>query len=200
MLTIGKLGRTRGRLEYYDAQVAAGVEDYYAGRGESPGRWRGSGARALGLAERGPVKRHEFMALMGGRNPADGEVLRRVAARSTVSGFDLTFSAPRSVSVLYTVGDERVAGELLAAHEHAVDAALAYLEREACFTRRGRDGVERLRGEGSIPASYRHRMSRAGDPQLHTHVVVANMTRADGRHTALDGRTLYEHKSAGGAV
>src|SRR5579862_1376817 len=77
MLTIGKLGRTRGRLEYYDAQVAAGVEDYYAGRGESPGRWRGSGARALGLAERGPVKRHEFMALMGGRNPADGEVLRR---------------------------------------------------------------------------------------------------------------------------
>jgi conjugative relaxase-like TrwC/TraI family protein len=57
-----------------------------------------------------------------------------------------------------------------------------------------------VRGEGFVAASYRHRMSRAGDPQLHTHVIVANMTRADGRHTALDARALYEHKSAGGAV
>ena len=52
VLTIGKLGTSRGRLEYYDAQVAAGVEDYYAGRGESPGRWRGASARALGLTQR----------------------------------------------------------------------------------------------------------------------------------------------------
>src|SRR5271156_6372711 len=134
MLTIGKLGRTRGRLEYYDAQVAAGVEDYYAGRGESPGRWRGAGARNLDLRTLGTVKRHEFMRLMG--------------ARSTVAGFDLTFSAPKSVSVLFAIGDDHTAGELLAAHEQAVDTALSYLEREACATRRGRDGIERLRGEG----------------------------------------------------
>jgi conjugative relaxase-like TrwC/TraI family protein len=200
VLTIGKLGTSRGRLEYYDAQVAAGVEDYYTGRGESPGRWRGSGARALGLTRRERVRRCEFMALMGGRSPGDGAVLRSVGARSTVSGFDLTFSAPKSVSLLFAVCDDRVAGELLASHEEAVDAALGYLEREACFTRRGRDGVERLNGEGFVAASYRHRMSRAGDPQLHTHVVVANVTRAEGRYTALDGRGLYEHKSAGGAV
>jgi conjugative relaxase-like TrwC/TraI family protein len=57
-----------------------------------------------------------------------------------------------------------------------------------------------VHGDGFIAASYRHRMSRAGDPQLHTHVVVANMTRADGRYTALDARSIYEHKSAAGAV
>jgi conjugative relaxase-like TrwC/TraI family protein len=200
MLTIGKLGTSRGRLEYYDSQVAAGLEDYYAGRGESPGRWRGTGARALGLMGRGRVQRSEFLALMRGNNPSDGSVLRLMGARSTVSGFDLTFSAPKSVSVLFAIDDEHVAAELLCSHERAVDVALGYLEREARWTRRGRDGVDRVRGEGFVAASYRHRMSRAGDPQLHTHVVVANLTQADGRYTALDGRSIYEHKSAAGAV
>jgi conjugative relaxase-like TrwC/TraI family protein len=88
----------------------------------------------------------------------------------------------------------------VASHERAVGVAPVYLEREACWTRRSRDGLEPLRGEGFIAASYRHRMSRAGDPQLHAHVVVGNMTSADGRHTAPDARALYEHKSAAGAV
>ncbi|MGH2869435.1 MAG: MobF family relaxase, partial [Solirubrobacteraceae bacterium] len=104
------------------------------------------------------------------------------------------------MSVLFAVADEDMSGALSDAHERAVDAALAYLEREACFTRRGRDGVERLAGEGFVAASYRHRMSRAGDPQLHTHVVVANMTRAEGRYTSLDAHAIYEHKSAAGAL
>jgi hypothetical protein len=86
------------------------------------------------------------------------------------------------------------------AHERAVASAVSYLEREACRTRRGRGGMERVSGEGFVAAAYRRRLSRAGDPQLHTHVVVANLTRADGRFTALDAHTLYEHKSASGAV
>ncbi|MGH3610736.1 MAG: MobF family relaxase, partial [Pseudonocardiaceae bacterium] len=199
-MTIGKLGTSAAQLEYFDAQVAAGVEDYYAGRGESPGRWRGSGTTALGLAAGGRVRRNGFLALMRGLSPVDGAVLRVMGARCTVAGLDLTFSAPKSVSVLFAVADEDVSGALLDAHERAVDAALSYLEREACFTRRGRDGVQRLRGEGFVAASYRHRMSRAGDPQLHTHVVVANLTRAEGRYTALDGHAIYEHKSAAGAL
>jgi conjugative relaxase-like TrwC/TraI family protein len=200
MLTIGKLGATRGRLDYYEAQVAAGGEDYYAGRGESPGRWRGSGARNLGLILGARVERKQFVDLMRGRSPVDGAELRPMGKRSTVAGLDLTFSAPKSVSVLFAVADEETSHALLSAHERAVDAALSYLEREACVTRRGRDGAERLRGDGFVAASYRHRMSRAGDPQLHTHVVVGNLTRAQGRYTALDARSLYEHKSAGGAV
>jgi hypothetical protein len=78
-------------------------------------------------------------------------------------------------------------------------AALGYLEREAGEVRRGRDGVDRLPGGGFVAAAFRHRTSRAGDPQLHTHVLVANMTRgADGRWSALDGRQLYlQAKTAG---
>ena len=83
VLTIGKLGTTRGRLEYYDAQVAAGAEDYYAGRGESTGRWRGAGVRAVNLVPGGRVSRSEFLALMRGEHPADGSVLRVMSARAS---------------------------------------------------------------------------------------------------------------------
>jgi conjugative relaxase-like TrwC/TraI family protein len=120
--------------------------------------------------------------------------------RSKVAAIDLTFSAPKSVSVLSAVVGGGVSEALVDAHERAVAAAVAYLEREACWTRRGHGGVERLRGEGFVAAAYRHRLSRAGDPQLHTHVVVANLTREAGRFTALDARSLFEHKSAAGAV
>jgi hypothetical protein len=75
-----------------------------------------------------------------------------------------------------------------------------YIEQEACFTRRGHNGVERIHGDGFLAAAYRHRLSRAGDPQLHTHVVIANMTRAEDRWTSLEAHGLYEHKSTGGAV
>ena len=200
MLTIGKLGASWKQLAYYEQQVAGGAEDYYSGRGEAPGRWRGRGIEALGMTAAPKVERDAFMALMHGRHPGDGSVLRRMGACSTVAALDLTFSAPKSVSVLFAVADEKVSSALLAAHETAVDAALAYLEREACFTRRGHAGRVCARGEGFLAASYRHRMSRAGDPQLHTHVVVANLTAADGRNTALDAHVIYEHKSAAGAL
>ncbi len=72
------------------------------------------------------------------------------------------------------------------------------MERQACLTRRGTGGRERLVGEGFVAAAFRHRTSRAGDPQLHTHVVVANLTRADGRFTTLDARALYHHAKTGG--
>lgn len=200
MLTIGKLGASRKQLEYYEEQVAAGIEDYYSGRGEAPGGWRGSGIEALGLTRGGEVDRSAFMALMHGRHTCDGTILRPMGKCSTVAALDLTFSAPKSVSVLLAIGDDGLSAALLEAHERAVDAALAYLEREACWTRRGHRDNERVRGEGFIAASYRHRMSRAGDPQLHTHLVVANMTSAVGRYTALDAHSLYEHKSAAGAL
>jgi conjugative relaxase-like TrwC/TraI family protein len=200
VLSIGKLGASAGQLEYYERQVAAGAEEYYAGRGEMPGVWVGAGSAALGLAEGGRVSRDGFMALMGGAHPVDGSVLRRMNECSKVAAIDLTFSAPKSVSVLSAVAGGGVSGALVDAHERAVAAALAYLEREACWTRRGHGGAERVRGEGFVAAAYRHRLSRAGDPQLHTHVVVANLTRADGRFTALNARALFEHKSAAGAV
>lgn len=200
VLSIGKLGASRKQLVYYEQQVAAAIEDYYAGRGEAPGRWRGRGLGELGVAAGGRVEREAFMALMHGRHPVSGEVLRRMGTCSTVAAIDLTFSAPKSVSVLMAIGDDDLASTLVAAHERAVGEALGYLEREACFTRRGHAGTVHVRGEGFIAASYRHRLSRAGDPQLHTHVVVANLTLAEDRYTTLDAHALYEHKNAAGAV
>ena len=195
VLSIGKLTVEQSR--YYERQVAQGRDDYYSGRGESPGRWTGRGGEALGLV--GVVDGEGFMALMEGRDPGTGERLRRVGGRSKVAAFDLTFSAPKSVSVLFAVGDRVLGGALVDAHEAAVAAALGYLEREACRVRRGRGGARREAGEGFVAAAYRHRMSRAEDPQLHTHVVAANMARGeDGRWTALDGTPIYRHARAAG--
>jgi conjugative relaxase-like TrwC/TraI family protein len=198
VLTIGKLGASPDQLAYYEQQVADGLEDYFSGRGEAPGRWMGRGAGAVGAA--GRVDREAFMRAMEGCDPRSGERLKPEHGRTKVAAFDLTFSAPKSVSVLFAIADDTVSAAFLAAHEKAVAEAVAYVEREACFTRRGRNGVVRVRGDGFLAAAYCHRLSRAGDPQLHTHVVVANMTRADGRWTSLEAHGLYEHKSAGGAV
>jgi conjugative relaxase-like TrwC/TraI family protein len=195
VLSIGKLTVEQSR--YYERQVAQGRDDYYAGRGESPGRWTGRGSKVLNVA--GDVNKAAFAALMEGRHPGTGERLKRVGGRSKVAAFDLTFSAPKSVSVLFAVGDRGLSRALVDAHEEAVDAAVDYLEREACRVRRGRRGVRREVGEGFVSARYRHRMSRAEDPQLHTHVVTANMARgADGRWTALDATPIYRHARAAG--
>jgi conjugative relaxase-like TrwC/TraI family protein len=195
VLSIGKLTVEQSR--YYERQVAHGRDDYYSGRGESPGRWTGAGAETLRLG--GRVDDDGFMALMDGCDPGTGDRLKRVGGRSKVAAFDLTFSAPKSVSVLFAIGEPALAGALVEAHESAVDAAVRYLEREACRVRRGHGGVCQETGDGFVAAAYRHRMSRAEDPQLHTHVVAANMARgADGRWTALDATPIYRHAKAAG--
>ena len=83
---------------------------------------------------------------------------------------------------------------MIAAHEHSVKAALGYLQREACWTRRGAGGHEFVPGNGFLAAAYRHRSSRAGDPQLHTHVPIANATRGpDGRWARRYHPSIYDH-------
>lgn len=185
-----------GREEYYLSQVASGVEDYYLGSGEAAGVWMGAGVGALGLG--GEVDGDDLRAVLAGVAPSGGALAR--PGRRT-PGFDLTFSAPKSVSILNALGDATVAAAVLAGHDEAVRQAMGYLERHACFTRRGAGGTNVIGGEGFLAAAFRHRTSRAGDPQLHTHVLVPNLVRGvDGRWSALDGRFLYAHlKTAGRA-
>src|SRR5262249_23599594 len=113
---------------------------------------------------------------------------------SPVAGFDLTFSAPKSVSLLHALGDEDTRRAVNEAHLSAWQAALAYLEQEACVVRRGPQGVIREHGQGFVAAAYQHRTSRAQDPHLHTHVIVANMARtpSDGEWRALDGEAILK--------
>jgi conjugative relaxase-like TrwC/TraI family protein len=111
-----------------------------------------------------------------------------------VAGFDLVFSTPKSVSLLHALGNEETRAAIAEAHRSAWQAALTYLEEEACVTRRGKDGFLREHGGGFVAAAYQHRTSRAQDPHLHTHVIVANMTQSpsDGEWRALDGEAILK--------
>jgi conjugative relaxase-like TrwC/TraI family protein len=192
MLSIGKLGT--GQERYYLEKVAEAAEDYYSGEGEVAGQWMGDGVAELGLS--GEVGADRLTAMLTGRNPADGSPLglRAVGGRGPVPGFDLTFSAPKSVSLLWGLGGPVAGVEVNAAHRAAVDAALDYLQQEACWTRRGAGGAEFVKGSGYLAAAFEHRSSRNGDPQLHTHVLVANATKGpDGRWTRLYHPAIYEH-------
>jgi conjugative relaxase-like TrwC/TraI family protein len=195
VLSIGKLGR--GAESYYLDAVATGVEDYYVHSGEAPGRWIGTAAQQLRLS--GRVSAEDLRAVLDGRDPATRRSLITARRPDRLPGLDLTFSAPKSVSLLFALSDEKMSLAIRRAHDAAVAQALGYLEREASEVRRGKDGIDRLPGHGFVGAAFRHRTSRAGDPQLHTHVLVANMTCGrDGKWSALDGRQLYfQAKTAG---
>ena len=190
MLSIGKLAA--GSEGYYLASVARGAEDYYLHAGEAPGRWVGVGAGELGLASE--VAAEDLHAVLGGVD-LNGTVL----ARRKVPGWDLTFSAPKSVSILHALGGADVAGEVRDAHEAAVEAALDYVSRTAAYGRRGHAGAVEVQAPGLVAAAFRHRTSRAGDPQLHTHVLVSNMALgADGRWGALVSPRVYAHAKTAG--
>lgn len=185
-----------GHESYYLREVAQGAEEYYTERGEVPGRWLGSAAGRLGLA--GEVDAVDLRTLLRGVDPSTGEQIARNNRK--VAALDLTLSAPKSVSLLWAFGDAETAGAVIAAHDCAVDAALEYLEREAIRARRGKAGVEVIDGDGLIAAAFRHRTSRLGDPQLHTHVLAANATRCpdDGVWRALHGKVLFWHARTAG--
>ena len=195
VLSVHRLGA--GAEGYYLAQVVAGVEDYYAGAGEAPGEWLAASG-LLGLD--GRVDPDDLRAVLLGVDPASGARLHHGTGRS-VPGWDLTFRAPKSVSVLWGLSDPTISDVVVAAHEAAIDAGLRYVDDQAGFTRTGRGGVHRVHGDGLIAAGFRHRTSRDGDPHLHTHVLVANSVgTSDGRWRTLDGRGLLVHMKTAGYI
>ncbi|MEO6790479.1 MAG: MobF family relaxase [Ornithinibacter sp.] len=277
-MTLHKLSAGSG-YEYLTRQVAAmdstekggvALADYYSAKGESPGRWVGSGlvgvdglevgdvvtaeqmrylfgsgldpltGATLGAAyrvygregvagfnaevDRRLAERHgakglvepatwlaqsaavrsavarEFFIKERGRAPRDARELAGAVARysrprqSAVAGFDLTFSPVKSVSALWAVAPGEVARAIEAAHDAAVGDALAFIEREVLFTREGKDGARQVETRGLVAAAFTHRDSRAGDPDLHTHVAVANKVQTvEGRWLAIYGRVLHQH-------
>jgi conjugative relaxase-like TrwC/TraI family protein len=139
------------------------------------------------------------MVLVGYSPQGERLAARQVDPARRVAALDLTFSAPKSVSLLYALGDEDVAKKVRDLHHHAVADALDYLERRALRERRGAGGAERIRTEGMVAASFLHRTSRAGDPQLHSHVLVANVALGeDGKWSAPYARLLYHHARTAG--
>ena len=194
-------------------------EDYYLRGGTATGRWQGSGAEELGLE--GPVSAEGLVRLFDGQHPGTGEQLGRRLRKDGVAAWDLTFSADKSVSLLWAFGDAETRRHVVESFEEATVAALSYLESVASSTRGAarrpvtngdgnpvldEDGTPRLRVEtwpirttGYVGAWFTEFTSRADDPQLHTHVVVGNRVKGDdGVWRTLDGRLLYRHKLAAG--
>jgi conjugative relaxase-like TrwC/TraI family protein len=171
------------------AYYVDGPGGYYLDGDEPPGQWLGRGAEALGLA--GEVDDDHFLALMDGRDPIDGVLLGTSHHERTVRGFDVTCSAPKSVSVLFAIGDQRVRNEVLDAHDAAVAAAFGWIEEHAHCRYRVDGEIWTVDADGLIAAAFRQHTSRAHDPQVHTHLVIVNRVMApDGRWLALDARTL----------
>ncbi len=135
---------------YYAREVAVGFDDYYGGHGEEPGWWMGQGAAAAGVD--GRVEVEQLARLFGqGCHPATGEALGRGWDHhdtDVVAGYSVSLSAPKSVSLLWGLGDRRLSQEVRAAHDAAVAATVAYLESHAAFSRSGKGGVFRSTATG----------------------------------------------------
>ena len=281
-MTLQKLSAGSG-YEYLTRQVAAGddteigrrgLEDYYATKGESPGRWTGSGlvgidglgsgdrvtsehmrnlfgagrhplrGVALGAAYRvydsdgggfnaevarrldahadgstEPAKRlaqiaaarsevaREYFVHEQGREPRDARELASAVTRysrpqrTAVAGYDLTFSPVKSVSTLWAIAPPEISQAVAEAHDAAVQDALAFLERQVLYTREGKDGARQVETRGLIAAAFTHRDSRDGDPDLHTHVAVANKVQTvEGKWLSIYGRVLHQHVVAASEV
>lgn len=186
----------RGAAGYYEREYKRG--DYYT-RGTdaavSPGRWYGLGAADLGL--RGDVQQDDFVAVLEGRAPTGEQLVEaQLATGHRRAGWDFTCSADRTVSIAALVfQDER----LVEAHAAAVVRALG--ELETFVQTRARGGSEVLTTGRMVAATFRHESSRDLDPQLHTHVVVLNLTRRDdGQWRALYERPLFQAQRFATAV
>jgi conjugative relaxase-like TrwC/TraI family protein len=189
--SVGALTSARQAASYYEA------DDYYAEGGLAPSEWAGAGADDLGLSD--DVDRDAFRALLDGQvdgrqlgTPCDGKIEHR-------PGWDVTLSAPKSVSVMAQVAGDR---RLIGAHGKAVKAALTHIESQMAATRVREDGaISRVATDKLVIASFQHGTSRAQDPQLHSHNVILNMTKgADGVWRSLEPRAIYQLQKQIGAI
>ncbi|MGZ1491254.1 MobF family relaxase [Brevibacterium sediminis] len=210
-------------INYYLEHAATGdgqshdLTAYYTETKAPPGTWLGSGldgltglhhgqvvteaqARSIYERQEDPVTKQPIgRPLMKTQTAPDGAVTPagRPAKkeRDGVAGFDLTFSPPKSVSALWALAGPELQGRLHAAHCQALEETLVWVESNVVQSRAGHGGVAHVAVGGVIASAFDHWDSRAGDPQLHTHLVIANRVRrtSDGQWVTLDSYTLHRH-------
>lgn len=226
MLTISRL--SRWSANYYNdtanqAQAAAmdrqaaggGLGEYYSEKDTRVPTWVVAGDKAVvgeltgldGAALQGGFADTRVAARWLDDGIAPNGACGRAFGKASVHGFDLTFAAPKSVSLvraLRAMGDDVMEKKILAAHQRAVEAALTYLHEHAGYTRvhnriTGEKDLQRL--PGLVGIAYQHETSRCGDPHLHTHLLVPNrQARADGTLVSIDSKSLYHEAKAAGVI
>lgn len=212
VLSIGKV--TAANAGYWEDAVAKGREDYYSGAGEAPGQWVGR-ADLLSRDAGTTATAVDSALLLSALSAPDGTVLGRkvtdrvkTAADGTkqslkaVNAHDLTFSAPKGVSTLWAVGDPDLQAAVEDSHNEAIAVTLGWIDRHVIFTRSGAGGVNVEDTDGLVGIQYQHRTSRSLDPQLHGHVIVANIARTsvDGVWRRLDGRAIFASAKPAGMI
>ena len=211
MISIGKLTSVEQAVRYLREAIAHKQLEYYTARGESPGRWNGAGAQALGL--RGEVIDTDFAAVLAGTHPRTGEDLGKHWRTQSVVAFDVAVSAPKDVSILYALGDERTRSTILRIHGAGVLAAADYLQANAGWARQFNAETRTTKAVRAklVMPEFVHRTARpvtdpttgrvTVNPQLHTHVTVPTwVQRPDGSWSQLYSEALYQHAATAGAI
>ncbi|WP_367144464.1 MobF family relaxase [Pantoea stewartii] len=193
MMTVAPVASAADAASYYSSK------DNYYFLDDLESQWLGEGARELGLE--GPVDLQTFTDVLHGKLPNGTELGKEVqGAHVHRPGHDLTFSAPKSISMLILAGGDK---RLLEAHHEAVKEALGVIEN-LISVRNTRDGITRIEPTGKMVAAlFTHDTSRNLDPQIHTHAVVVNATEHEGKWKALSTdyihgtgfiETIYKHQ------
>lgn len=192
MMSFKSISNNSQAAQYYENLAA---EDYYKMGSEPAGYWIGQLQSAMHL--KGEVQVGELGKMLRGYHPTTGETLASNAGPDHKGGWDMTFSAPKSVSIAWALANDETRFAIQNAQKKAVEAGLEFLEKHAFCSRDRNEKANSI--HQIIAAAYEHSTSRSQDPQLHTHVLVANLGfRTDGSVCSLDFDSRW--KLATGAV
>jgi len=199
MHSIASVRSAGGAAKYFTNDDLVSGEYYTTEQAGEVSQWGGEGVKDSPIAPGTPVTREAFEKVLNGETP-NGQQLRQFEGRRP--GIDMTFSAPKSVSLMaYIAGDKRILGPE-GAHLKAVQKTMAWVEKNLAETRKDIDGKKVPVQTGNLVyALFQHDTSRARDPQAHIHAVVANMTRmADGTWQALHNDRIWQSNSVIGTI
>lgn len=180
------------------SQLQDYAEENYTTKSQtiSNSRWSGTGAECLGLS--GQISSQDYDHIYNGRDNQGNSLRRKLAHKNSRPGRDLTFSAPKSVSILALIQKNE---QIIAAHDRSVDRTLKYIEQNCIYTRLGAGGREERQTDNMVVAVFQHDSNRNLDPSLHSHCVIFNLTQAeDGKWRAMNNPQLYQQQMTIGMI